>query len=76
MNEISAQKPRLLVVAGPRAGKTTVIERGLAHEWFTGCEYVNPGFIARDQFGGWNSIEAIHQAALEWMLPIIERLEA
>jgi predicted ABC-type ATPase len=41
------EQPRLLLVAGPNvAGKTTVTERGLAHEWFAGCEYVNPDFIA------------------------------
>lgn len=61
---ISSDQPRLLLVAGPNgAGKTTVTERGLAHEWFAGCEYVNPDFIARDEFGDWNSVTAIHQAA-------------
>lgn len=61
---ILAEQPRLLLVAGPNgAGKTTVTERGLAHEWFTGCEYVNPDFIARDEFGDWNSPTAILQAA-------------
>ena len=38
-------------------------ERGLAHEWFAGCEYVNPDFIARDEFGDWNSPEAVIRAA-------------
>ena len=61
---ILPEQPRLLLVSGPNgAGKTTVTERGLAHEWFTGCEYVNPDFIARDEFGDWNSVTAIHQAA-------------
>lgn len=59
-----AEQPRLLLVAGPNgAGKTTVTERGLAHEWFAGCEYVNPDFIARDEFGDWNSESAVLQAA-------------
>lgn len=59
-------RPRLLIVAGPNgAGKTTVTERGLAHEWFGGCEYINPDFIARDVFGDWNSPAAIVQAADE-----------
>lgn len=41
MSEVKSMKPRLLVVAGPNgAGKTTVTERGLAHEWFMGCEYI------------------------------------
>jgi predicted ABC-type ATPase len=58
------EQPRLLLVAGPNgAGKTTVTERGLAHEWFTGCEYINPDFIARDEFGDWNSPDAIIRAA-------------
>jgi len=43
MSDASTYRPRLLVVAGPNgAGKTTITERGLAHEWFGGCEYVNP----------------------------------
>ena len=57
-------RPRVLLVAGPNgAGKTTVTERGLAHEWFDGCEYVNPDFIARDTYGDWNSATAVKQAA-------------
>jgi predicted ABC-type ATPase len=57
-------KPRVLLVAGPNgSGKTTITERGLAHEWFDGCEYVNPDLIARDEFGNWNSPKAILQAA-------------
>jgi predicted ABC-type ATPase len=64
MSEAKSIKPRLLVVAGPNgAGKTTVTERGLAHEWFMGCEYINPDFIARDEFGDWNSPDAIRKAA-------------
>jgi predicted ABC-type ATPase len=61
---IEATKPRVLLVAGPNgAGKTTITERGLAHEWFDGCEYVNPDLIARDEFGDWNSPKAVFQAA-------------
>jgi predicted ABC-type ATPase len=57
-------QPRLLVVAGPNgSGKTTVTERGLAHEWFGGCTYINPDNIARDDFGDWNSPVAVLQAA-------------
>lgn len=57
---------RVLLVAGPNgAGKTTVTERGLAHEWFGGCEYVNPDYIARDTYGDWNSVTAVKQAADE-----------
>jgi predicted ABC-type ATPase len=64
MKPATDTKPRLLVIAGPNgAGKTTVTERGLAHEWFAGCEYINPDFIARDEFGDWNSPDAILKAA-------------
>lgn len=64
MKPANIPKPRLLVIAGPNgAGKTTVTERGLAHEWFAGCEYINPDFIARDEFGDWNSPDAILKAA-------------
>jgi predicted ABC-type ATPase len=56
----------MLVVAGPNgAGKTTVTERGLRHEWFHGCEYINADVIARDQFGDWNSPDAVLKAAKE-----------
>lgn len=45
-------KPRLIVVAGPNgAGKTSITEQLLRHEWMGGCEYVNPDYIARDEFG-------------------------
>ena len=57
-------RPRLLVVAGPNgAGKTTITERGLAHEWFHGCEYVNPDVIAQDELGDWNDPQTVLQAA-------------
>jgi predicted ABC-type ATPase len=62
MNE--AQMPRLIVVAGPNgSGKTSITEQLLWHEWMMGCEYVNPDFIARDQFGDWNAPLAVAQAA-------------
>jgi predicted ABC-type ATPase len=52
------------MVGGPNgSGKTTITERGLAHDWFAGCEYINPDAIAQDRFGDWNSPEAIRQAA-------------
>ena len=59
-----AVKPRLIVVAGPNgAGKTSITEKLLRHEWMGGCEYVNPDYIARDEFGDWNSPAAVLQAA-------------
>lgn len=56
--------PRLIIVAGPNgAGKTSITEQLLLHEWMTGCVYVNPDFIARDQFGDWNSLDSVLKAA-------------
>ena len=57
-------KSRLIVVAGPNgAGKTSITEQLLRHEWMGGCEYVNPDYIARDEFGDWNAPEAVLKAA-------------
>lgn len=57
-------RPRLLVVAGPNgAGKTTVTDAGLAHQWFSGCEYINPDLIAQRELGDWNDPTAILRAA-------------
>ncbi len=64
MSAEDATRPRLLVVAGPNgAGKTTVTEAGLAHQWFTGCEYVNPDLIAQRELGDWNDPKAVLEAA-------------
>lgn len=57
-------KPRLIVVAGPNgAGKTSITEQLLRHEWMGGCGYVNPDYIARDEFGDWNAPDAVRKAA-------------
>lgn len=57
-------KPVLIVVAGPNgSGKTTIAEKLLRHEWMAGCTYINPDQIAQEEFGDWNSPEAILQAA-------------
>jgi predicted ABC-type ATPase len=60
----SAEKPRLIVVAGPNgAGKTAITEQLLRHEWMGGCEYINPDFIAHEEFGDWNDPEIVLKAA-------------
>ena len=57
-------KPRLIVVAGPNgSGKTSITQLMLMHEWMDGCVYVNPDYMARDEFGDWNAPDAIMQAA-------------
>lgn len=56
--------PKLVIIAGPNgSGKTSVTGKILEHEWIEGCLYVNPDNIARDEFGDWNSPEAIMKAA-------------
>lgn len=58
------KKPRLIIVAGPNgSGKTTITEKLLRHEWMEGCEYINPDFIAQQEFDGWDSTESIVKAA-------------
>jgi predicted ABC-type ATPase len=64
MSRPAVERPRLLVVAGPNgAGKTTITEAGLAHQWFGGCEYVNPDQIAQQELGDWNDPQAVLAAA-------------
>ena len=57
-------RPTLLVIAGPNgSGKTTVTNQILKHEWVEGCVYINPDNIAQEQFGDWNSPDAVLKAA-------------
>lgn len=59
-----AQKPVLIVVAGPNgSGKTSLTEKLLQPQWMAGCIYVNPDRIAQDDFGDWNSPDAVLNAA-------------
>jgi predicted ABC-type ATPase len=56
--------PKLVIIAGPNgSGKTSVTGKILEHEWIEGCLYINPDNIARDEFGDWNSPEAVMKAA-------------
>jgi len=59
-----AHRPDLIVFAGPNgSGKTTLTNIGRQHHWAATCLYINPDDIARDQFGDWNSPDAVLKAA-------------
>lgn len=61
-------RPVLCVVAGPNgSGKTSTTEKLLANEWTADSVYINPDNIAQEQFGDWNSNEAVLKAAGEAM---------
>ena len=53
----------MIVIAGPNgSGKTTVTEQILRHEWMEDAIYINPDIIAQEQFGDWNSVEAVKKS--------------
>ncbi len=63
---IMTHRPILCVIAGPNgSGKTSTTEKLLANEWTSDCMYINPDNIAQEQFGDWNSQEAVLKAAQE-----------
>lgn len=63
MSPMLDDRPRLLIIAGPNGtGKTTLTEAGLQHQWFAGCEYINPDVIAK-QLGDWNNPKLVLKAA-------------
>jgi predicted ABC-type ATPase len=67
-------KPALLVIAGPNgSGKTTITARLQRDHWSEGVEYLNPDEVAEQRFGGWNSPEAVKQAA-DWVTARREEL--
>ncbi len=58
------RKPTLCIVAGPNgSGKTTTTIQLLSNEWTEGSLYINPDNIAQENFGDWNSPEAVLKAA-------------
>lgn len=57
-------RPSLVIIAGPNgSGKTTFTDKLRKHVWLRECRYVNADEIARDEFGDWNSPEAVLKAA-------------
>lgn len=60
-----ALRPKLIVIAGPNgAGKTTFTNQVLRHDWSEGCVFINPDEIARNDFGDWNSPDAVMKAVV------------
>lgn len=58
------EKPKLLIIAGPNgSGKTTFTKLLLGHYWSADCLFINPDEIAQNEFGDWNSQEAVIMAA-------------
>ena len=58
------KKPTLCIVAGPNgSGKTSTTIQLLENEWSEGSTYINPDNIANEEFGDWNSPDAILKAA-------------
>lgn len=58
------RKPVLCVVAGPNgSGKTSTTIQLLANEWSERSLYITPDNIAQENFGDWNSPEAVLKAA-------------
>lgn len=61
---MAEKKPTLCVVAGPNgSGKTTTTVQLLNDEWTADSLYINPDNIAQENFGDWNSVESVRQAA-------------
>ncbi|HEY5510724.1 MAG TPA: zeta toxin family protein [Prolixibacteraceae bacterium] len=60
------KQPKLIIIAGPNgSGKTSVTGKILEHQWIENCVYINPDNIAQDDFGDWNSPEAVLKAAIK-----------
>lgn len=58
------KRPTLCIVAGPNgSGKTSTTMQLLHYEWTENSLYINPDNIAQEQFGDWNSPDAVMKAA-------------
>jgi len=58
-------RPKLIIIAGPNgSGKTTFTPQMLQHDWADGCLFINPDEIAKNEFGDWNSPEAVFKAVV------------
>jgi predicted ABC-type ATPase len=70
MRRKEGHAPLLIVIAGPNgSGKTTITSEVLKSEWMEDAVYINPDNVALEEFGDWNSPEAVRKAALyceEW----------
>lgn len=59
-------RPKLIIIAGPNgSGKTTFTPQMLEHDWADGCLFINPDEIAKNEFGDWNSPEAVLKAVIK-----------
>lgn len=57
--------PLLIVIAGPNgSGKTTITSEVLESDWLEDAVYINPDIVAQEEFGNWNSPEAVREAAI------------
>ncbi len=61
---MSRKNPSLIIIAGPNgSGKTTITKLLIKHKWGKNHKYINADLIAKNEFGDWNSIDAIKKAA-------------
>jgi len=63
---MNISRPKLIIIAGPNgSGKTSVTGKILQHQWIENCFYIDPDNIAQDEFGDWNSPEAVIKPAFK-----------